>query len=348
MKVTVSAPNRTHEFEALPGATCLHSGLASSIDLPYECATGTCGTCRVKLMRGSVRNRWAEAPGLANRTSEDDLLLCQCEPLDDCAFTVDSHVYTVPRGPAPVSAQSGMVTGVKYLNATIATLSVTLAKPMNFLAGQFVTLECQHAEGGRAYSMTNYGVDVDTLKFLIKRKPGGLFTEGLFDSALVSRGDAVRIVGPFGKATFQPSIRKNLLMAAGGSGVAGMLSILECCRLEGYFEQFRGTLFFGVRTEADLFLLDELSSHVEESGGKLSVIVALSDEEPTENLRARYSQLRFEYGVVHEVMSRGIGGKLVNVCAYLAGPPPAVDAAKKILLVQGKLSPADIRFDKFS
>lgn len=329
MKVTVSALNRTHEYEALPGATCLHSGLASSIDLPYECATGTCGTCRARLMHGSVRNRWEKAPGLMNRTNEDELLLCQCEPLGECTFAVDSHVYSVPRGPAPVSAQLGIVTGVKYLNASVATVRVTLARPMDFLAGQFVTLECRHAEGGRAYSMTNFGLGVDTLEFLIKRKPGGLLTEGLFGTAPLSKGDEVRIVGPFGKATFQPSIRKNLLMAAGGSGVAGMLSILECCRSERYFEQFRGNLFFGIRTEADLFLTDDLSSHVEQSGGKLSVVVALSDEEPSESLRARYPQLRFEHGAVHEVLSRGMGGKLANVCAYLAGPPPSCRGRKK-------------------
>jgi toluene monooxygenase electron transfer component len=34
--------------------------------------------------------------------------------------------------------------------------------------------------------------------------------------------------------------------------------------------------------------------------------------------------------------------------AYLAGPPPAVDAAIRVLLLQAKLTADNIRYDKFS
>jgi len=36
-----------------------------------------------------------------------------------------------------------------------------------------------------------------------------------------------------------------------------------------------------------------------------------------------------------------------DIRAYLAGPPPAVDAARKMLVLQAKLSPSDILYDKF-
>ena len=41
-------------------------------------------------------------------------------------------------------------------------------------------------------------------------------------------------------------------------------------------------------------------------------------------------------------------GKYQNVRAYLAGPPPAVDAAIRVLLLQAKLTTDQIRYDKFS
>ena len=41
-------------------------------------------------------------------------------------------------------------------------------------------------------------------------------------------------------------------------------------------------------------------------------------------------------------------GKYQNVRAYLAGPPPAVDASIRMLLLEAKLPADNIRYDKFS
>ena len=47
------------------------------------------------------------------------------------------------------------------------------------------------------------------------------------------------------------------------------------------------------------------------------------------------------------------GRRMVNIStadvrAYVAGPPPMVDASLRLLLREARLSPADIRYDKFS
>jgi toluene monooxygenase electron transfer component len=41
-------------------------------------------------------------------------------------------------------------------------------------------------------------------------------------------------------------------------------------------------------------------------------------------------------------------GKFENVRAYAAGPPPMVNATLRMLLLEGRLKSADIRYDKFS
>jgi toluene monooxygenase electron transfer component len=41
-------------------------------------------------------------------------------------------------------------------------------------------------------------------------------------------------------------------------------------------------------------------------------------------------------------------GKYQNVRAYVAGPPPSVDASIRMLLLQAKLPADNIRYDKFS
>jgi toluene monooxygenase electron transfer component len=65
-------------------------------------------------------------------------------------------------------------------------------------------------------------------------------------------------------------------------------------------------------------------------------------------LAQRYPALAFERGLVHEVAASSMKGKYQNVRAYLAGPPPAVDAAIRVLLLEAKLTADNIRYDKFS
>ena len=63
---------------------------------------------------------------------------------------------------------------------------------------------------------------------------------------------------------------------------------------------------------------------------------------------AAHPGLTFEHGLVHEVAGQAMQGKYQNVRAYLAGPPPAVDASIRMLLLQAKLPADHIRYDKFS
>jgi toluene monooxygenase electron transfer component len=74
----------------------------------------------------------------------------------------------------------------------------------------------------------------------------------------------------------------------------------------------------------------------------------MSEEDATDGMRKDWPGLRFERGFVHEVAERSMTGKYENVRAYIAGPPPAVDAAIRMLLVKAKLKPDAIRYDRFS
>src|SRR4029077_5553109 len=138
------------------------------------------------------------------------------------------------------------------------------------------------------------------------------------------RGELFR---PLGTATFYPNLARNILCIAGGSGIAGMMSILSRARQERYFDQFDGHVFFGVRTFKDVFYLAELSQLAREFPDRLRVTIALSDEAVPAEASQAHPHLRFDQGFVHEVAGRAMQGKYQNVRAYLAGPPPAVDAS---------------------
>src|SRR5215468_3784467 len=85
VKVLVNGKNGARDFECGAGEKILHAGLRSGVALPYECATGTCGTCRARLVSGHAESQWPEAPGRRYFKNEADLLMCQCVAHDDCA-----------------------------------------------------------------------------------------------------------------------------------------------------------------------------------------------------------------------------------------------------------------------
>jgi ferredoxin len=55
MKVVINARNGTRDFECAPGEKILLAGLRSGVELPYECGTGTCGTCKAVGRAGARR-----------------------------------------------------------------------------------------------------------------------------------------------------------------------------------------------------------------------------------------------------------------------------------------------------
>jgi toluene monooxygenase electron transfer component len=188
---------------------------------------------------------------------------------------------------------------------------------------------CNFARGGRRFD------------FVVKRKLDGAFSEWLFGAD--RSGARLEAFGPLGKSTFDPALGKNLLCIAGGSGLAGMMSILARAAEARYFERHKVWVFFGVRTLRDAFFLQELSAYP-----KAEITVALSEEDVPMSASKEWPSLHFERGMVHEVAKRMMAGKYQDVRAYVAGPPLAVDAAIRVLLLDARLTTDNIRYDKFS
>jgi len=346
MRVQVNARNRAYEFEADPGEKILYAGLRSRIDLPYECGTGTCGTCKARLVDGRVEDGWPEASGRKYLKGQGEFLMCQCAPAGDLTVEVASFVYAMDSGACPVLSVGGVVAGARPLTHDVTALEIALDRPLDFDAGQFMAMAVPGVPGFRGYSMVNFDRRARKLDFVLKKKPGGGVSEWLFGRAAAAA--RVGMFGPLGKATFHPSLGKNILCIAGGSGIAGMMSILGRACQERYFTQFRGDVFFGVRTMADAFYLDELAAFRREFPEKLDITVALSDEDVPAAATVEHPLLRFDRGLVHEVAKKTMQGRFQNVRAYLAGPPPGVDAAIRFLLLEAKLTADNIRYDKFS
>ena len=345
MKIQVNARNRAHHFETDFDENILHGGLSKAIDLPYECGSGTCGTCKAKRLSGEIADLWPEAPGRKYLKGPDEFLMCQCVARSDAVIEVPGFVQTMEAGACTPDFLGGRITTVTALTHDVIHLSIELWEPLEFDAGQFVLIQVPGVQGFRGWSMVNYQRHCKTLEFVVKKKPGGGISEWLFSGDRV--GAEVEVFGPLGRATFYPSLGKNLLCIAGGSGIAGMMAILARAASDGYFTQYDGHVFFGVRTMQDAFFLDRFTQLRERCGERLRVTVALSESAASPAETADYPLLKFETGFVHEVAGNNMQGPYGNIRAYLAGPTPAVDASIRMLLM-ARVSTDNIRYDKFS
>lgn len=348
MKITIRTREESRSIDCDAGDRILYAALRAGLDLPYECATGTCGTCKARTRPGCVEELWPEAPGRAYLKPErGEFLMCQARLLAECEILVPGRSAGGPVQTIRPAQRRGTISAIRRLTHDVNFLEVALDEPTSFQPGQFMVLETRGISGFRAYSMSNFDRETSNLSFVVKKKPGGAFSEWLFTPG--AEGAELSVFGPLGRATFDPGEDKDFLCIAGGSGIAGMMSILRLASRNGYFENHRGHVFFGVRTMQDTFFLDELSKFRALTPERLEITVALSDEAAPDQRATDYPELRYASGFVHQVAAQQVSGGLASATtAFVAGPPPMVDGALRMLILEARLPAEDIRYDKFS
>ncbi len=164
----------------------------------------------------------------------------------------------------------------------------------------------------------------------MRRAPGGAFSEQVF-TALVE-GSLLRIEGPLGQFVYQPGERP-LLLIGGGTGYAPLKAMIRhALETEARREI---TLFWGARTEADLYEQAWLSA-LAEKHPRFRYVPVLSEQA---------AGAAFEHGFVHEAVLRKVAG-LAGYDIYAAGPPAMIDAVRATLPPQGA-DPDRIYIDSF-
>jgi len=334
-------------FTVEPGQRILHAGLMKGIGLPHECGTGTCGNCKASIVTGTVNNLWPQAPGAKVCRRAGEVLLCQSAAAGPIQVKLNS-AFLAPYQP-PCAIRSGRLTLKRMLTPDVGLFDVTLDEPIKYLPGQFVLLSLPGIEGPRAYSMISHQPDEARLSFLIRRGQDGKFTSHIFRGQC---DEDVEVFGPLGRATFTAAEQRPFVAIAGGSGIAGILAIIRHALANDHFVPHPSHLFFGLRHPDASYLLDELSEFVQASSGQLQVTVAFSDVASAEALEARYSSLQFGFGPVHEIAGDHIRAAVKTDGAqkslfFVGGPPLMVDATMRALITQCKISPTEIRYDRF-
>jgi propane monooxygenase reductase component len=319
------------EIEVDEDETVLNAAFRQGIMLMHGCKEGQCSACKSFLLDGEVDLERYSTFALPDfEEAEGWTLLCRAHPYSDLEVELINYDEEVIHGGVPPRTVSAVVDAVEPLTSDIRRLQLRITddEPFQFKPGQYVDIHIPGEEHHRSFSMANLPAETGVLEFMIKLYPGGRFS-GLLVDGSIKPGDVLELTGPYGVFTLRPSSPRRLLFIGGGAGMAPILSLLRSLAETG--SEREATYYYGARTAADLF-------HLEEIGALPARFVpALSDDS---------NGWTGETGLITDVVDR-LEGDVSEVDAYVCGPPPMVEAAIALLEARG-VPEAHIYYDKFT
>jgi NAD(P)H-flavin reductase/quinol-cytochrome oxidoreductase complex cytochrome b subunit len=247
---------------ARAGETLLEAGLRAGLALPYDCRAGGCGLCRCTVLNGRIDPGPYQPAALTDAMrARGEALMCCAVALDDVELEVEG-VATLA-GSVPLQRWRARVTRMERLASTLMRLELTLppGEAIDYTAGQYINIVLSDG-ARRAFSFANAPPAPDTappaggqtIELHVRLVPGGRFTTQVFER--MREGDAIEFEGPLGRFVLSQDSQRPILFVAGATGFAPVKSLLEDAFRRGIARPM--TLYWGVRTAGDLYLLDRV------------------------------------------------------------------------------------------
>jgi CDP-4-dehydro-6-deoxyglucose reductase len=319
--------NSDKRFAVEEGESVLDAALRAGIALAHDCCMGGCGTCRVRLLEGTVS--YEDEPfGLTPEEAADGYALaCQARPQSDLVIVPG----VADAMPEPRRLQA-VVREIKPLCGSVNHLLLEVegdAAP-EYLAGQYMNV---HLDDGtvRSFSMAS-APDGNQVDFHVRRVPGGNFTDRQL--AQLRAGDRLDVTLPLGSFHYRSADYRPLILVATGTGLAPMRSILQTLMDDPDCPPV--ALYWGMRDEADLYLHQEIQSWGERLYD-FQYVPVLSRPGPGWTGRSGYVQ----QAVMQDF------GSLEEHALYLCGAPAMIRDARQLFLAHGA-SADHIYTDSFS
>lgn len=203
-------------FRARTGQTLLDAALANGVDMPHDCRSGHCGTCRCTVTAGGVEGGAADAGG--------DVLACQARLVGDVEIAIEET--------PPVETYAGRVRSLERLAGDVVEVVIDTRAPFHYLPGQYCQVRFAGLPG-RCYSPTaplEGPVDRGAVRLHIRQIAGGRVSQAL--GREIQPGGKVKVDGPFGSAFLRPGRTQRLVLAASGTGFAPIWSVARAALAE--------------------------------------------------------------------------------------------------------------------
>jgi len=322
-----------HQFQVEDGEAVLAAALRQGFVLPYGCKNGACGSCKGKILSGTVDYGVYQQKALPDEEKvQGKALFCQAKPLTDLlieARTIgaakDIQVKTLP---CRLQKLERVTEDVMLLG-----LKLPANERLQFLAGQY--LEFLLKDGTRrSFSMGNAPHDDELIQLHVRHVPGGQFTDHVFGK--MKERDILRFEGPQGTFFLREDSAKPIVLVASGTGFAPIKSIIEHALYKGISRPM--TLYWGGRRPKDLYM------HALAEGwaaqGKLTYVPVISDGLPEDAWSGRT-------GFVHRAVMQDFPD-LSQHQVYACGVPIMVDAARRDFTTACRLPEDEFYADSFT
>jgi len=307
-----------HEFEAETGETILDAAMRQSIELPYGCRSGACGSCVGSILKGEVSYENQPVALTDEMVTEDKALFCKAIASSDLEIRVDEIEDLAE---IEIKNLRCRVEAKDQLCHDVISLKLKLAgdERLQFHAGQYIEFLLEDGKR-RAFSIANAPHEDELIELHIRHVEGGMFTDFLFDE--MPDKSMLRIEGPLGSFFLREESERPIIFVGGGTGFGPIKAMIEHAIYVGLKQPIH--VFMGVRALRDLYMADLLNSW-QEKGVKFTPV--LSEPMSEDNWQG-------ETGYVHEAVAKA-HNDLSKFDIYMCGPPPMVTAAVDLFSKQG-------------
>jgi len=327
---TVAIEGSAQTFSCEPGTYVLDAAIAAGIRLPYNCRGGACGTCKAEVLEGTVQHGWVMGFAITDtEVREGKCLVCSCRPTSQrLVLRMVNHLPSE----APVIAPreySADVLAVHRVSESVCQITLQLdAEAFRFDSGMHVDVLLDGIHPPRPYSIATPAKSDGTapdgmIDLLVARHQDGYSSVVLHERIRV--GDTLQIRGPYGTFTLPPTVDGSILMLAGGTGLAPLISMAGSL-LERKPEA-NVELWLSVRTRRDVLRFDLLQRLVRRHGS-FRFRVFLSREDGVE-LPHGWARGRIPDHLI-PVLERSRFSHL-----FISGSPGMVEACRRACLRAG-------------
>lgn len=213
-----------HDYFINGNDSILEAGLKAGLNLDYGCTSGNCGSCKCRVVSGSVRKlREHDYVLSARERDEGYILACSNTALSD--LVIEAHeaglLETLPHQQVRASVRS-----IERTGSGLALMQVRTprTKTLRFKAGQYVTLTAEDGSQLNSY-IASCPCDGRSLQFLVFPEQNHPFIDQVMEGSLV--GQSLEIEGPYGDFVLTEDSRRPLLFIARENGLGPIKSLLE-------------------------------------------------------------------------------------------------------------------------
>jgi CDP-4-dehydro-6-deoxyglucose reductase, E3 len=330
----ISIRNTGHRFTANPDETILQAAIREGLILPYGCRDGACGSCKGKLVEGSIDYGKYASKALPDiERAAGMALFCQARPLSDLVIEArevrkagDIQIRTLPCRVQKIDRPTEDV--------VIVYLKLPTNERLQFLAGQYLDILLKDGTR-RSFSMANAPHDDEFLQVHIRHVAGGAFTDHVFGK--MKERDILRFEAPLGTFYLREDSDKPIVFVASGTGFAPIKAMIESAFAKNIGRPM--TLYWGGRRPRDLYMNDLPEAWAKEHPG-FRYIPVISDGLPEDNWSGRT-------GFVHRAVMEDFPD-LSRHQVYACGVPVMVDSARQDFTARCSLPENEFFADSFT